>query len=77
MTIWKLTRLILADEFVTTMVDDTLHADQAHTRDAKVSHELFRMYLAKIRILHHLMMLAGILKRQVILRQLLGFERLL
>ncbi len=59
------------------MVYDALHADQADTGDAEVTHELFRVDLTKIRIFHHFVMLACILQRQIILRQLIRLEWLL
>ena len=50
-----------------TVVDNTLHADEADAGDAEVAHELLRVHLTKIRIFHHLVVLAGILERQVVL----------
>ena len=60
-----------------TVVDDALHADEADAGDAEVAHQLFGVRLAKIRIFHHLVVLARILKCQVVLGQLLGLEGLL
>ena len=45
---WRLTRLIFADELVTTVVNNALHADQGDASDTEVAHELFRMHLAKV-----------------------------
>lgn len=49
------------------MVHDALHADETDAGDAEVAHELLRVHLAKIRIFHHLVVLAGILECQVVL----------
>ena len=62
---------------MTTVVDYALHADEAHTGDAEVAHQLFWMDGTKIRILGHLVMLARILERQVVFGQFLCFKRLL
>ena len=62
---------------MSTMIYDTLHANKAYTGNTKVSHEFFLMNLAEVRIFHHLVMLACILQRQVVLWQLLGFKRFL
>ena len=59
------------------MVDDALHADQTYARDAKVPHQLFWMHLAKIRIFHHFVVLAGVFESQVVFWQLLRLKRLL
>ena len=72
-----LTGLIFADEFVATVVSDALHANQTDASDAKVAHQLFCMHLTKIGVLHHLVVLARILQRQVIFGQLLCLEGLL
>ena len=45
-----------------TVVDDALHADEADTGDAEVAHQFFRVHLAKVTILHHLVVLRGILQ---------------
>ena len=43
-----------------TVINDALHADETDARDAEVPHELLGMHLAKVRIFHHLVVLAGI-----------------
>ena len=62
---------------MTTVIDYALHANEAHTGDAEVAHQLLWMDGTKIRILCHLVMLARILECQVIFGQFLRFERLL
>ena len=49
------------------MINDALHAYQTHTSYAKVPHKLLRMHLTEIRIFHHLVVLARIFQRKIVL----------
>ena len=59
----SLTRFVFADKLVTTVVDYALHANEADAGDAEVAHKLLRMNGTEIRILGHLVVLAGVLER--------------
>ena len=61
---------------MTTVVHDALHADEADASYAKVAHQLLWVHLAKIRVFHHLVVLACVFKCQIVLGQLLRFKRL-
>ena len=58
------------------MVYDALHADEGAAGDAEMTHQLLGVGGTEIGLLHHLLLLVGELKSEIILWQLFSFELL-